>query len=167
MSDAQVNFIRQQGFEDVGAVTCDFQYPALMFQPRLIGLVVLTGVIFQSAPVFLTLSAILAWSTILPRLNPFEWAYNRLVAARRGLPALTPAPAPRRFSQFVATTFTLLIGVSLLAGWTTVAWTLQAFLLAALAALIFGGFCLGSYVFHLLRGNVEFARRTLPWGPGA
>lgn len=167
MSDAHVNFIRQQGFEDVGAVTCDFQYPALMFQPRLIGLVVLTGVIFQSAPVFLTLSAILAWSTLLPRLNPFEWAYNRLVAARRGLPVLTPAPAPRRFSQLVATTFTLLIGVSLLAGWTTVAWTLQAILLAALAALIFGGFCLGSYVFHLLRGNVEFARRTLPWGPGA
>jgi hypothetical protein len=138
-----------------------------MFQPRLIGVIVLIGVILQSAPVFLTLSAILAWSTILPRLNPFEWAYNRLVAARRGLPPLTPAPAPRRVSQLVATTFTFVIGVSLLAGWTTVAWIMEAILLTALSALIFGGFCLGSYLFHLLKGNAEFARRTLPWGPGA
>jgi hypothetical protein len=40
-------------------------------------------------------------------------------------------------------------------------------LLVALGALIFGAFCLGSYVFHLLTGNGEFAKRTLPWGPGA
>jgi hypothetical protein len=167
MSKAQINFIQQQGFDDASAVTCDFQYPALMFQPRLIGVIVLTGVILQSAPLFLTLSAILVWSALLPRLNPFEWLYNRLVAARRGLPALTAAPAPRRFSQAVAATFTLLIGVSLLAGWNTLAWMLEAFLLAVLGALIFGGFCMGSYVFHLLTGNGEFARRTLPWGRGA
>ncbi len=30
-------------------------------------------------------------------------------------------------------------------------------------ALIFGKFCLGSYVFHLLRGEAAFANRTLPW----
>jgi hypothetical protein len=36
-------------------------------------------------------------------------------------------------------------------------------LLAALAALIFGRFCLGSYLFLLFTGQVEFANRTLPW----
>jgi hypothetical protein len=42
-------------------------------------------------------------------------------------------------------------------------WGLEALLLAALGALIFGRFCLGSYLFLLLTGQVEFANRTLPW----
>jgi hypothetical protein len=36
-------------------------------------------------------------------------------------------------------------------------------LAAALVALFFGKFCLGSYLFHLLRGDAAFANRTLPW----
>jgi len=63
----------------------------------------------------------------------------------------------------MAATFMLMIGVALLAGWNTLAWILEAILLVALGALIFGAFCLGSYVFHLLSGNGAFARRTLPW----
>jgi hypothetical protein len=100
-------------------------------------------------------------------MNPFDGLYNRLVAARKGRPAPLPAPASRRVAQGMAATFTLVIGVSLLAGWDTFAWALEALLLVALGALIFGGFCLGSFVFHLLTGNGEFARRTLPWGRGA
>ena len=138
-----------------------------MFQPRVIGVLVLAGVLLQSSTLFLTLSAVLWWSALIPRLNPFERLYNVLVAGRRGLPALTVAPGPRRFSQGMAATFMLLIGVSLLAGWHTLAWVFEALLLAALSALIFGSFCLGSYVFHLLTGNGDFAKRTLPWGRGA
>ena len=33
----------------------------------------------------------------------------------------------------------------------------------ALGALVFGRFCLGSYLYHLLRGETSFANRTLPW----
>jgi len=167
MSEAHVNFIKQQGFNDASAPTCDFQYPALMFQPRVIGVLVLAGVLLQASALFLTLSAVLWWSALIPKLNPFDRLYNSLVAAPKGLPALTAAPSPRRFSQGMAATFMLLIGVSLLAGWNTLAWVLEALLLAALSALIFGGFCLGSYVFHVLTGNSEFAKRTLPWGRGA
>lgn len=166
MSHAPVNFVRQQGFEDVSGHTCDFQYPALMFQPRVIGVLVLAAVLLQSSPLFLALSAILWWSTLLPRLNPFDKLYNRLIATRKGRPTLTAAPAPRRFAQGMAATFMLLIGVSLLAGWDTTAWVLEGFLLVALGALIFGKFCLGSYVFHLLTGKREFAKQTLPWGRG-
>jgi hypothetical protein len=43
----------------------------------------------------------------------------------------------------------------------------QLLFLAAIGALVFGGFCLGSYVFHLLRGRKVFANRTLPWSGGA
>src|SRR4029078_11559050 len=85
----------------------------------------------------------------------------------KGFPVLRAAPGPRRFSQGMAATFMLLIGVSLLAGWNPLAWVLEALLLAPLGALIFGEFCLGSYVFHVLTGNSEFAKRTLPWGRGA
>jgi hypothetical protein len=116
---------------------------------------------------FFTLSAVLWWSALMPRLNPFDRLYNSLVAARKGLPPLTAAPGPRRFAQGMAATFMLLIGVSLLTGWRTLAWALEALLVIALIALIFGAFCLGSYVFHVLTGNGEFAKRTLPWVRGA
>jgi hypothetical protein len=61
----------------------------------------------------------------------------------------------------------LLIGLSLRSGRNTPAWVLEAFVLVAIGLVIVGRFCLGSFVFHLLRGNGEFARRTLPWGRGA
>jgi hypothetical protein len=167
MSDAQINFVKQQGFRDASARTCAYQYPALMLQPRAIGALVLAGVLLQAAPLFLTLSVVLWWNALVPGLNPFDKLYNALVAARKGLPPLTAAPGPRRFAQGMAATFMLLIGVSLRAGWRPLAWVLEAFLLAALGALIFGGFCAGSYLFHLLTGNAGYARRTLPWARGA
>jgi hypothetical protein len=167
MSEARFNFIKQQGFEDASARSCDVQYPALMFQPRVIGLLVLAGVLLQSSTLFLGLAAILLWNVFLPALNPFDLLYNSLVAARRGLPRLTAAPAPRRFAQGMAATFMLVIGGSLLAGWDTLARVFEALLLVALGALIFGAFCAGSFVFHLVAGNSGFAKRTLPWGRGA
>lgn len=154
MSEAQVNFVRQQGFTDASVRTCDFQYPALMFQPRVIGALALVGVMLQAPWLFLALSAVLWWNVAVPTLNPFDRLYDTLVGARRGLPPLPPAPAPRRFSQAIAASFTVVIGASLLAGWTVVAW-------------IFGRFCLGSYVFLLLARNGKLARRTLPWSRGA
>jgi hypothetical protein len=99
----------------------------------------------------------------VPQLNPFDALYNALIAARRRRPPLGAAPGPRRFSQALAATFALLIGVSLLAGWQTTARILEAVFALAVAALVFGGFCLGSYAFHVLVGQAKFANRTLPW----
>jgi hypothetical protein len=163
MSEARVNFVKQQGFEGATARTCDIQYPALMFQPRFIGVLVVAGVLLQAPWLFLALSALLWWNVLVPALNPFDRLYDVLVAARRGLPPLPLAPAPRRCAQGMAATFALVVGVSLLAGWSALAWAVEAILLAALCALIFGKFCLGSYVYHLLTGKRDFARRTLPW----
>jgi hypothetical protein len=134
-----------------------------MFQPKLIGGLVIIGLVLQSWAFFLTLSAILWWSALVPDMNPFDALYNRLIAVPKGLPRLASAPGPRRFAQGMAATFMLGIGTTLLLGWWVVAWTLEGLLVAALAALIFGKFCLGSYVFHLLRHDGEFANRTLPW----
>jgi hypothetical protein len=35
MSIAKRQFVRQQGFRDAPAASCEYQYSALMFQPRL------------------------------------------------------------------------------------------------------------------------------------
>ena len=160
---AKLNFVRQQGFRDASPEACSFQYPALMWQPRVIGILVLVGVAFQAGPYFLTLAALLWWNAILPAFNPFDALYNRLVAKPKGSPRLTLAPAPRRFAQGIAGAFMLAIGLSLLFGVSLLAYTFEGLLLAALGALIFGRFCLGSYLFLLFTGKSGLANRTLPW----
>jgi len=63
----------------------------------------------------------------------------------------------------MAAAFLLGAGLSLLAGLTVLAWVFEAFLVVAFSALLFGKFCMGAYVFHLLRGEAGFANSTLPW----
>ena len=164
---AKRNFILQQGLQEPPAASCSLQYSSLLFQPRLVGLIVLVGVVFQDARVFLALAGVLWWSALVPRLNPFDALYNATLARRPGGIPLAPAPGPRRFAQGMAGSFALAIGVSLFQGWKTAAIVLEVLLAVAISAQIFGGFCLGSFIFHLLRGHAAFARRTLPWARGA
>jgi hypothetical protein len=115
---------------------------------------------------FFALTAVLWWSALAPRFNIFDALYNWILARSRGS-SLTPAPAPRRFAQFLAGLFALAIGISLALGWRTTAVVLEGFFIAAIALLVFGRFCFGSFVFHILRGRIDFAKRTLPWAAGA
>jgi Domain of unknown function (DUF4395) len=161
------NFILQQGLDEPPAASCSLQYSALLFQPRLVGLILLVALILQEPGIFLALAGVLWWNALVPRLNPFDALYNATLARRPGGIALAPAPAPRRFSQGMAGSFALAIGVSLVLGWRTTAIVLEVFMGVAVGALAFGGFCLGSFIFHLLRGHADFARRTLPWARGA
>jgi hypothetical protein len=166
-TSAKLNFVLQQGFRDAAPKACEYQFPALMWQPRVIGVIVLVGLIFQSCPVFLLLSAVLWWNVIFPARNPFDALYNRLVATPRNQPKLTPAPAPRRFSQAMAATFNLGIALSLLLGHQVLAYVLEALLVVALSALLFGRLCLGSYIWHVVTGQAGFAKKTLPWSKPA
>jgi len=163
---AKVNFVRQQGFQDASPDTCSYQYPALMWQPRAVGILVLIGLVLQAWVYFVVLSAILWWNAAFPSLNPFDALYNLLWAKPKALPRLTPAPAPRRFAQAMAATFMLAIGLSLWFDQAILAWTFEALLLVALSALILGGFCLGSYLFWIFTRHADVANRTLPWSPG-
>src|SRR5947207_12430470 len=101
---AKRNFILQQGLDEPEAATCPIQYSALLFQPRLIGLTVIIATILQAPLVFFGLAAVLWWSAIFPRLNPFDALYNSTLARSSGV-TLTSAPAPRRFAQFLAGSF--------------------------------------------------------------
>jgi uncharacterized membrane protein len=124
---------------------------------------VLLGVILQAPKFFLILGAVLWWSALFPRLNPFDALYNALFGSRPGAVRLGPALAPRRFSQGMAGTFALAIGVALLWQAQTLAYVLQGFFLVAATAIGAGKLCLGSFIFHLIRGRAAFAMRTLPW----
>ncbi|MGQ0635205.1 MAG: DUF4395 family protein [Planctomycetaceae bacterium] len=132
-------------------------YPALMWQPRVIGVLVLVGLAFQAAPFFLALAALLWWNVILPEFNPFDALYNRLVKPK-GAPRLTPAPAPRRFAQAEAGTVMLAIGLALLYEVNLLAYALEGLVLVSLGALIFGRFCQGSYLFLLFTRQSTVAR---------
>ena len=162
-SSAKLNFVLQQGVRNVPAEECGLRYPALMFQPRVIGITVLIAIILQSWTLFLALSIVLWWNVFLPKFNLFDLFYNHFIARSRGLLQLDQAPAPRRFAQGMAATFSLGIAVSLKFGWHWATWIIEAFLVLALALLIFGRFCFGSYIYHLFHGNMRFANNTLPW----
>jgi hypothetical protein len=160
------NFMLQQGFPDEPADACNMRFEGLYFQPRIVFALVLLAVVLQQAELFLGIGAVLCWNVLVPALNPFELAYNRWIAPR-GRQPLTPAPAPRRFAQGVNAAFNLASGLLLMRGLTTASWIVQGLLVAAFALLLFARFCLGAYVFHVLRGEAAFANSTLPWARGA
>ena len=162
MRERDRNFVLQQGLEDPGR-DAHPRSEALLFQPRVIGPVVLVGIGLQSPAVFLGLAAVLWWCALLPLANPFDALYNLTRGSRPGAVRLGPAPSPRRFAQGMAGAFALAIGVTLLRQWWIAAYVLEVFFAAAIAALIFGRFCLGSFTYHLLCGRADFARKTAPW----
>jgi hypothetical protein len=166
---AVTNFMKQQGFASEPPDACDMHFEGLYFQPRLVFPTVVVAILLQlasipvSAGLHFALSAVLWWNTLLPALNPFELAYNRWVARPKGRLELVPAPGPRRMAQGMAAAFNLGAGLALVYGMAPLAWVLQAMLVVAFSALLFGRFCLGAYVYHLLKGRVAFANSTLPW----
>lgn len=168
MSSTVSRFMRQQGFAEEPPEVCDRHFAALAFQPRLVFPMVLVAIAAQlvsallSAGLHLFVSAVLCWNALVPSRNPFELAYNRWLAPGDGA-RLVPAPGPRRFAQGMAAAFNLGAALALLLGAGPLAWLLQALLAGAFSALLFGRFCLGAYLYHLLRGRVAFANATLPW----
>ena len=168
-SRAVTNFMKQQGFAEEPADACDAHFEGLNFQPRMVFPTVIVAILLQlvsiplSAALHLAISAVLWWNTLVPAANPFELAYNRWVARPKGRLELVPAPGPRRMAQGMAAAFTLGAGLALAYGMMPLAWVLQAMLVAAFSVLLFGKFCLGAYVYHLLKGRAAFANSTLPW----
>lgn len=148
MRESQVRFIRQQGFH--ATIPTTEHYHALMLQPRLIAAILVVGTLIQSPLLFFALSAVLWWSALIPTRNPFDAIYNHLIADRSGPRPLGIAPAPRRFAQGVAATLALIVAAALLADATFTAWIALGVFDTAVALLVFGRFCAGSYAYYLL-----------------
>lgn len=161
--NAKRNFFLQQGFEAPKQGVCPADYEALMFQPRITAVILLAGLILQSWIIFLALGAVLWWSALMPLLNPFDAIYNATIGSKAGNVKLTAAPRPRRFAQALAGCFAGAVAIFLLAGQPMVAFFIEALFAVAAAAVSFGRFCLGSFLYHILRGKIDFALHTLPW----
>lgn len=157
------NFMKQQGFVEEPDSICNMHFSGLYFQPRIVGSLLIVAIIFELPALFFALAAVLWWNVLAPSRNPFEVLYNRALAGPRGWARLSPAPGPRRFAQAMAAAFMMVAGFALMSGWMITAWVFEAFLVLAFSALLFGKFCLGAYIYHLLRGRVSFANSTLPW----
>jgi len=160
---AKRNFILQMGFEDPAPAVLPLQYSALVFQPRTVLIGIVAGILFQSWAVFAGLGALLWWSALFPKLNPFRALYNRTIGSRPGAFRLDPSPAPRRAAETEAGTMALAIALLIHAGVSHTAYVVEAVFLAAALAVMFGSFCTGTFVYHLLRGRWRFALQTLPW----
>src|SRR5207237_9060043 len=159
-----MNFMKQQGFTPEPPDRPTLRFKCLQFQPTIVGSMMLVAILTQSPAIFLLFSAVLWLNVLVPAANPFEQVYNRFVARPRGRPLLTAAPGPRRFAQGMAAVFMLAAGRTLLQGCSTASYVFQGLLALAFAALLFGKFCLGAYVYHLPKGNVALANGTSPWG---
>ena len=148
MRPSKVDFIGQQGFTTEGCQ--DGLYSALMFQPRVIAAVVISGVVFQSPWLFLALSTVLWWSALIPSHNPFDAFFNHVMADPKRLAAMPAAPLPRRFSQAMAGTFAMSVAMALFAGASHAAWLIEGVFVAGSMSVVTRRFCLPAYVFHLL-----------------
>ena len=162
MRPSKVDFIRQQGFTTEGCQ--DGLYSALMFQPRVIAGVVISGIVLQNPWLFLALATVLWWSTVVPSHNPFDAFFNRVMAdpmltprrkvrvagAPMRLAAMPAAPPPRRFSQAVAATFAMSVAIALFTGATQAGWVIEGVFLAGSMSVVVRRVCLPAYVYHLL-----------------
>lgn len=153
MRESEIQFIRQMGFTNVHP---DHRlYEALMFQPRTIAAVLALGIMLQNAWLFVALSAIVWWSTIVPRWNLFDAAYNHLVAPLRGMPRIPGALAPRRFAQAMAATISLTIAAALFAGATRTAWFFEVLFAVASTAVVVGRVCAAANLYNRVMGNTN------------
>lgn len=165
-SNSKRNFILQQGLPSPQPGVCGVQFTALQFQPRLILLLLLLAFAARRPEPYAALAAVLWWSALLPRWNPFDALWNATFARRPGGMRLAPAPAPRRCAQTIAGGLAAAIALAMAAGLPAVAVVIEVFLLAAVTALVVGRFCLGSFLCHLARRRAGFALRTMPWVRG-
>ena len=160
---AKRNFILQLGFEDPAPAVVPLQYSALVFQPKVVLIGVVDGILFQSPVIFAALGALLWWSALFPKLNPFNALYNRTLGSRPGAFRLGPSPTPRRAAETEAGAVALTSALLIHTGFSLTAYLVEVILLVAALAVVIGSFCTGSFTYHLLRGRWRFALQTLPW----
>ena len=156
-------FMQQQGFPGEAPQELLSHFHALRFQPWIVGPLMLTATFLQSPVLFFCLAAVLVWNVIFPQWNPFERLFDDLIGKRRAMSPLAPAPAPRRFAQGMAAAFMLGAGLGISWHWMAVTYACEALLVVAFAALLGGRFCLGAYIYQVLRGRAAFANATCPW----
>ncbi len=163
MSSTDYKFLQQQGFSRFSENDANYRVLSLQFQPTIVGSLVFIATIFQGWQLFLAISAVLWINVLIPKANPFETFYNRFLIREKDKPRIQSAPGPRRFAQGMAAVFSLGAAISIIMSWNIAAYIFEGFLVIAFSALLFLKFCLGSYLYHLIKGEKDFANATCPW----
>lgn len=163
MRSIDYKFLQQQGFKSFSENDAGYRVLSLQFQPTIVGSLVFIATIFQSWLLFLAISIVLWINVLIPKANPFENLYNRFLIRDNAKPKITEAPGPRRFAQAMAALFSLGAAFSILTSWDQAAYLFEGMLILAFSALLFAKFCLGSYLYFLLKGKPGFANATCPW----
>lgn len=144
------SFIVQQGFSvPADRETESNLFSALQFQPRFVGALILAGVALRSPVAFLVVGAALCWSSIVPRWNPFNALYNHTLGKRRGV-FLLMSPPPRLFSEVLAGSLALVIGLLFAVGQSAPAMFFAGFFVLANSGLVLSRFCVGASLFASL-----------------
>ncbi len=132
---------------------------ATRFQPRATLLLLVTGVALVASGVVGTtfgaawfgVLAALGWAAVLvPPTNVFDLAWNRLARDSRSTEGV---PAPRRFSQAIASAFLTTIAVLFFLPATTAAFVVAGIMAVAASLAAFGDVCIGSELYNLLSGR--------------
>ena len=160
-------FMKQQGFNTDHNNSAERHFDLLLFQPLNVGAMIMLAIALQSFVMFLIVGSILWFNTVLPGFNPFERLLDRVTKGSAKHFPLPPAPAPRRFMQGMAGSLMFMAAISMTYDFTNLSYVFQGFIALAFAMLIFGKFCVGAYIYHVLTGNVKFANQTCPWSQSA
>lgn len=159
----EYKFLQQQGYPEIEQEDPGAQFRPLQFQPAIVSTLMLLAIALQSPGIFFAVGAVLWINVFFPGMNIFELFFNRFLADRLNLRKIYPAPNPRRFAQGMAAMFMSIAGTGIMAGWHTIAYASQTFIVIAFSLLLFGKFCLGAYIYQLLLGRTRFANETCPW----
>jgi hypothetical protein len=159
----EYKFMQQQGFEVGDEESTKRHFKSLLFQPTIVGSLILLAVLFQIAPLFLGIGVVLWFNALFPQANPFERLYDATIGKINNYPVLPPAPPPRRFMQGMAGTLMLLASFFIYQNLRVPAYITQGFIVIAFSLLLFGKFCVGAYLYHIFTGKSSFANSTCPW----
>ncbi len=147
---SQARFVVLQGLPEPPPHACPLQYDALVFQPRVMVVLVAAAALSRAPVAWAALSGVLFLGAFAPRLNPFDALYAALARRRSRRVLLPAARAPRRFAQTMAATLCLVAALALLMGQGAVAWGVVAVFALAFVGNFAFGFCFGSWVFRSL-----------------
>jgi Domain of unknown function (DUF4395) len=121
----------------------------LRFPTALCFALVTVGVVLESWPLLLALSAVGLVAGFTAR-HPFDHLWNWGVRHVLGAPPLPPNPTRRRHAFKVGTAWLLLVAGCFAAGWSVAGLALGASLLAACGAVTVLNLCIPSLVLSLL-----------------
>lgn len=135
---------------------------ALRFTPALCFPLATTGVVLGSPWLLGALAVMAAAALVLPGGHPFDSLYNHGVRRLTRTPWLPRNPRPRQFALLMAAAMLGAAAFAFGAGAVLIGRVLGAMQLIGCGVYLFGGLCLGSWVYGKLLGGTAGSAEPVP-----